>query len=84
MIDEVDMHLHPEWQQLVLQALQDAFPLIQFIVTTHSPQVLTTVKRENIRILTQHPDGLWSASVPRPACLDNYDLKALLELSTKL
>lgn len=51
MIDEVDMHLHPQWQQLILAALQDAFPLIQFIVTTHSPQVVTTVPSECLRIL---------------------------------
>lgn len=53
MIDEVDMHLHPEWQQVVLMDLKHdhAFPLIQFIVTTHSPQVLSTVRKEHIRIL---------------------------------
>lgn len=51
MIDEVDMHLHPEWQQTVITSLQDAFPNIQFIMTTHSPQVLTTVPDECIRII---------------------------------
>lgn len=51
LIDEVDMHLHPQWQQLVLQNLSDAFPNLQFIVTTHSPQVLTTVKQSQIRLL---------------------------------
>ena len=51
LIDEVDMHLHPKWQQTVLTDLISAFPNIQFIVTTHSPQVLSTVKREQIRIL---------------------------------
>ncbi|MFO7750300.1 MAG: AAA family ATPase, partial [Desulfobacteraceae bacterium] len=45
LIDEMDMHLHPEWQQLVLQDLTRAFPGIQFIVTTHSPQVISTVKK---------------------------------------
>ena len=64
MIDEVDMHLHPEWQQLILGALTDAFPHIQFIITTHSPQVLTTVKRESIRVLAQDEDGNWSAAMP--------------------
>ncbi|MCL1080051.1 ATP-binding protein [Parashewanella spongiae] len=48
LIDEVDMHLHPEWQQLVLQNLEKTFPNIQFVVSTHSPQVLTTVKKEQI------------------------------------
>lgn len=53
LIDEVDMHLHPEWQQVVLMNLKHdhAFPLIQFIVTTHSPQILSTVRKEHIRIL---------------------------------
>lgn len=57
LIDEVDMHLHPEWQQVVLQNLTQAFPAMQFIVTTHSPQVLTTVARDNIRILEQDEFG---------------------------
>jgi predicted ATP-binding protein involved in virulence len=52
-IDEVDMFLHPSWQQLVISALQKAFPNIQFVVTTHSPQVLTTVPAECIRIITK-------------------------------
>jgi predicted ATP-binding protein involved in virulence len=53
LIDEVDMHLHPEWQQVVLRDLKNsrAFPQVQFIVTTHSPQVLSTVRKEHIRIL---------------------------------
>jgi len=50
------MHLHPEWQQLVLQDLTRAFPGIQFIVTTHSPQVISTVKKDHIRILELEND----------------------------
>jgi predicted ATP-binding protein involved in virulence len=51
LIDEVDMHLHPAWRQVVLQGLRRAFPSIQFIVTTHSPQVLSTVPSHCIRML---------------------------------
>ena len=51
LIDEVDMHLHPSWQQTVLHDLRQAFPSVQFIVTTHSPQVLSTVRPDRIRIL---------------------------------
>ena len=51
LIDEVDMHLHPSWQQTVVSDLVKAFPKVQFIVTTHSPQVLTSVPAECIRIL---------------------------------
>ena len=51
LIDEVDMHLHPSWQQTVVNDLVKAFPKVQFIVTTHSPQVLTSVPADCIRIL---------------------------------
>lgn len=54
LIDEVDMHLHPSWQQVFLANLREAFPLIQFIVTTHSPQVLTSVDSACIRVLHQY------------------------------
>lgn len=58
MIDEVDLHLHPKWQQRILVSLEEAFPNVQFIVTTHSPQVLTTVKAEAIQGLTYENDNL--------------------------
>lgn len=43
LIDEVELHMHPSWQRRVLTVLQNVFPNIQFIVTTHSPQVLGEV-----------------------------------------
>jgi len=51
MVDEVDMFLHPAWQQHILLDLQKAFPRIQFIVTTHSPQVISSVPKECVRII---------------------------------
>ena len=54
MIDEVEMHLHPAWQQTILDNLCKAFPTIQFIVTTHSPQVISTVPSHQIRILAEN------------------------------
>lgn len=48
MIDEVDLYLHPHWQQHVLADLQDAFPMMQFIVTTHSPFIVQSVDSNNI------------------------------------
>jgi predicted ATP-binding protein involved in virulence len=50
-VDEVDMHLHPRWQQQVLGLLQAAFPALQIIVSTHSPHVLSTVDKSSIRVL---------------------------------
>ena len=43
LIDEIDLHLHPEWQIHILQDLQKAFPKLQFIVTTHAPLVISAL-----------------------------------------
>jgi predicted ATP-binding protein involved in virulence len=51
LIDEVELHLHPKWQQTVIPNLRAAFPNTQIIAATHSPEVLTTVRRENIHLL---------------------------------
>ena len=48
LIDEVELHLHPSWQQRILTDLRRTFPGAQFIVSTHSPQVLTTVSPKRI------------------------------------
>lgn len=63
-IDEVDLHLHPIWQQTILTDLMRTFPGTQFIVTTHSPQVLSTVKKDNIRIIGLDQDGQVAAMKP--------------------
>ena len=67
LIDEVDMHLHPSWQQRILRQLQQAFPNLQFIVTTHSPQVLSTVPKECIRVLGTNAEGKDIAAIPLAA-----------------
>jgi len=51
LIDEIDLHLHPQWQREIIPALNNTFPNCQFIVTTHSPQVLSRLKKENILII---------------------------------
>ncbi|MEH2454396.1 AAA family ATPase [Nostoc sp.] len=51
LIDEIELHLHPKWQREIIPALTRTFPNCQFIVTTHSPQVISQVKPEGIYIL---------------------------------
>jgi predicted ATP-binding protein involved in virulence len=51
LIDEVDMHLHPEWQKRIVEDLHYIFPKVQFIMTTHSPSILANVKKEHIILL---------------------------------
>ncbi len=48
LIDEVDLHLHPAWQQRILGDLMEIFPKVQFIVSTHAPAVINTAKKENV------------------------------------
>jgi len=43
LIDEIELHMHPTWQREILSKLEKTFPNIQFIITTHSPQVLGEV-----------------------------------------
>lgn len=52
LIDEVDLHLHPVWQQKVIDNLMNIFPKVQFIVSTHAPAIISSVKTDKLRILS--------------------------------
>ena len=58
LIDEVELHLHPSWQQRVLPDLVRTFPNTQFLVSTHSPQVLTSVRPQHIVALSREGDDV--------------------------
>lgn len=58
LIDEIDLHLHPSWQRLMIPQLLETFPNCQFIVTTHSPQVLSHVQPESLFILNNKNNNL--------------------------
>lgn len=55
LIDEIDLYLHPKWQAGLLTALRQAFPRVQFIVTTHSPVLLASLAPDEIVRVGQHP-----------------------------
>ena len=55
-IDEIDLHLHPLWQQIIIERLEETFPNINFILSTHSPIVLTTVTNSQILKLDTSAD----------------------------
>lgn len=71
LIDEIELHLHPKWQRMIIPQLLKTFPNCQFIVTSHSPQVLGEVSVESVWILKEgeaprHPKysyGLTSAEI---------------------
>lgn len=80
LIDEVDLHLHPAWQQQVVSSLRRAFPRLQFVMTSHSPQLLSTVERSSIRVVFQDPDGKWHASQPAQEVVGLESAVALAEV----
>lgn len=57
LIDEIDAHLHPSWQMTILESLRKLFPNIQFIVTTHSPNVIMSAKPGEVMIFNNN-DGI--------------------------
>jgi predicted ATP-binding protein involved in virulence len=57
LIDEVELHLHPEWQATVLPVLTSKFPKAQFICSTHSPHVIQAAERHQI-IAIEGEDGV--------------------------
>jgi predicted ATP-binding protein involved in virulence/Flp pilus assembly protein TadD len=56
-IDEIDAHLHPIWQQKILQLFRDTFPNVQFILTSHSPLVIAGCKEREVAVLRKATDG---------------------------
>jgi hypothetical protein len=57
LIDEIDLHLHPAWQRTVVAALAAAFPRLQFVMTSHSPLIANTMRKENIFVTETAEDG---------------------------
>ena len=64
MIDEIDLHLHPKWQRLVVPRLTEVFPNCQFVISTHSPHVITHIQPENLFLLNMTDDGILEAIRP--------------------
>lgn len=80
-IDEIELHLHPAWQREILTRLMGLFGECQFLVSTHSPQVLGGVAAEHIRFLKSDEEG--RVEVTKPLASkgrdSNYVLEGVLE-----
>jgi len=57
MVDEIDLHLHPQWQMRVLPDLAKSLPHVQFIATSHSPLVVGSLEWMNILVMKPNSDG---------------------------
>ncbi len=73
LIDEIDVHLHPIWQRRIARDLKETFPAIQFVCTSHSPQVIGELQPEEIRLMR---DG----QVSRPALSFGMDSNWVVEV----
>lgn len=58
LIDEIDMHLHPNWQRNVVADLKRAFPNIQFVATTHSPFIVQSLQENELINLDRQNEGI--------------------------
>jgi predicted ATP-binding protein involved in virulence len=56
LVDEIDLHLHPEWQRKIIAHLTKYFPNTQFIVTAHSPLVVQSAEKINLVLLEKEGD----------------------------
>lgn len=76
LIDEIELHLHPKWQREIIPVLRKTFRNCQFIVTTHSPQVISEVKPNGIYILEATSEGVVAK---RPESSYGRDSNRILE-----
>jgi predicted ATP-binding protein involved in virulence len=67
LIDEIELHLHPTWQRQILRRFTSTFKNCQFIVTTHSPQVIGQAKAEKLRLLYPNDQGRVMVTTPGQA-----------------
>jgi predicted ATP-binding protein involved in virulence len=80
LIDELDIHLHPQWQRQIANGLKAAFPNIQFITASHSPQILGELRPDEIIVL--RADGATHPQVSYG--LDSGDvLEEIMEASAR-
>ena len=77
LIDELDVHLHPKWQRQIAADLKRAFPAVQFIVTTHSPQVIGEMQPDEVCLLRQ--DGIGETPSQSFGMDSNWILQVLME-----
>ena len=78
LIDEIELHMHPSWQRIILPTLCKTFPNVQFIVTTHSPQILGEVNDTfNLIMLSTEEEN--QVAVETMERMDGFDSNCILK-----
>lgn len=86
LIDEIELNLHPAWQSEIIQTIQDIFTSCQFIITTHSPQVVSAIESANVRIVRRTNDDEVTFDIPLSTRgrSSNYLLEGVFDASERL
>lgn len=77
LVDEIALHLHPDWQRDIINFLDSHFPKTQFIVTTHSPLVIQSAENVNLVILEKDGDGV-RISQPEITNLQGWSIEEIM------
>lgn len=78
LIDEIELHMHPSWQRKILPVLCRTFPNIQFVITTHSPQVLGEVN-DRFNLFMLGSVSRQEAEISRIDRMDGFDSNYILQ-----
>ncbi|MFD1197291.1 AAA family ATPase [Brucella gallinifaecis] len=86
LIDEIELNLHPAWQSEIIQTIQEVFSSCQFIITTHSPQVISAIESLNVRNVRRSDNGDITLDTPKSTRgrSSNYLLEGVFEAKERL
>ncbi|MCY7275245.1 MAG: AAA family ATPase [Phormidesmis sp. CAN_BIN44] len=83
LIDEIELHLHPEWQRRIIPSLTQTFPNCQFIITTHSPQILGEIQDGIVYRLSPSPQGIIAEKMQTYGRDSNQILEDVMDVSER-
>ena len=78
LIDEIDLHLHPRWQRMIMKQFSDHFRNVQFVATTHSPLMITSMIDVNVAVLKQTEAGDQVAIENEPDVVEGWRFDQIL------
>lgn len=86
LIDEIELNLHPAWQSEIIPTIREVFAACQFVITTHSPQVVSAVEAQNVRIVRRDANGELTLDVPlgTRGRSSNFLLEGVFDASERL
>ena len=78
LIDEIDLHVHPRWQRMIMKQFSDHFTNVQFVATTHSPLMITSMSDVNVAVLRQTEAGDHVVIENEPSVVDGWRFDQIL------